>query len=159
MDAKVREPRAGEPNDCHAPRRAGSCARTRPAARTALLAAALLAAGPAPWQAVAAQGVVPPAAPRSDARASVPESAVSRAAGATYRLRIVGNLGALSQYSRREAPFWAQELPRLSGGRFTASIVPFDRAGVPGIEMLRLIELGVVPMGTVLMSSLTAQYP
>ncbi len=159
LDAKVREPRAGEPNDCHAPRRAGSCARTRPAARAALMAAALLAAVAAPWPAVATQGASPPASPPPDVRASAPEQGASRAAGATYRLRIVGNLGALSQYSRREAPFWAQELPRLSGGRFTASIVPFDRAGVPGIEMLRLIELGVVPMGTVLMSSLTAQYP
>lgn len=158
LDAKVREPRTREPIDGRALRRAPACARARSAVRAAVLAAALLPCS-AVWQAAAAQGAAPSAAPRSQARASAPEPSASRAAGATYRLRIVGNLGALSQYSRREAPFWAQELPRLSGGRFTASIVPFDRAGVPGIEMLRLIELGVVPMGTVLMSSLTAQYP
>ncbi|AVS75183.1 TRAP transporter substrate-binding protein [Paracidovorax cattleyae] len=103
-------------------------------------------------------GAAAPAEPGPSASpAASPASAPG--AAAPYRLRIVGNLGALSQYSRREAPFWTRDLPRLSGGRFTASIVPFDRAGVPGIEMLRLVELGVVPLGTVLMSSLTAQYP
>ncbi len=116
----------------------------RRAACACALALAVLPAGAAP----AETAVAPPAPSASAPRAAAP-----------YRLRIVGNLGALSQYSRREAPFWTQDLPRLSGGRFTASIVPFDRAGVPGIEMLRLIELGVVPLGTVLMSSLTAQYP
>ncbi|MGY8528391.1 TRAP transporter substrate-binding protein [Paracidovorax citrulli] len=116
----------------------------RRAACACALALAMLPAGAAP----AETAVAPPAPSASAPRAAAP-----------YRLRIVGNLGALSQYSRREAPFWTQDLPRLSGGRFTASIVPFDRAGVPGIEMLRLIELGVVPLGTVLMSSLTAQYP
>lgn len=78
---------------------------------------------------------------------------------ASYHLRVVGGLADLSQYTRREEPFWTRELPRLSGGRYIAEIVPFDRAGVPGTEMLRLLQLGVVPFGTALMSSFTAQYP
>jgi TRAP-type C4-dicarboxylate transport system substrate-binding protein len=76
-----------------------------------------------------------------------------------YHLRIVGGLAGLSQYLHREEPFWTQELARLSGGRYSAEIVPFDRAGVPGTEMLRLLQLGVVPFGTALMSSFSAQYP
>ncbi len=76
-----------------------------------------------------------------------------------YTLRIVGGLAATNQYTRQEEPFWAQGLARLSGGKFNAQIVPFDRAGVPGSEMLRLLQLGVVPFGTALMSSFTAQYP
>lgn len=75
------------------------------------------------------------------------------------KLRIVGGLAGLNQYTRNEEPFWSQELARLSAGRFSADIVPFDRAGVPGNDMLRLIQLGIVPFGTVLMSSLSAQYP
>lgn len=78
---------------------------------------------------------------------------------APYKLRVVGGLAALTQFTRWEEPFWSKELLRLSGGRYSADIVPFDRAGVPGVEMLRLLQLGVVPFGTTLMSSLYAQYP
>lgn len=108
------------------------------------LAAAVLAA------AVAAQPAATP----------VPlASSASAASEAAYRLRIVGGLAGLNQYTRQEEPFWARELARLSGGRFQADIVPFDRAGIPGSEMLRLLQLGVVPFGTTLMSSFTAQNP
>jgi TRAP-type C4-dicarboxylate transport system substrate-binding protein len=78
---------------------------------------------------------------------------------APYALNIVGGLAGLHQFTRNEEPFWTQTLPRLSGGQFTAEIVPFDRTGVPGGDMLRLIQLGVVPFGTVLLSSASAQYP
>lgn len=74
------------------------------------------------------------------------------------KLRIVGGLAGVNQYTRHEEPFWTQALSRLSDGRFDADIVPFDRAGVPGGDMLRLIQLGVVPFGTTLLSSLSAQF-
>jgi len=74
-------------------------------------------------------------------------------------LRIVGGLAGLNQYTRNEEPFWTKELSRLSAGRFNADIVPFDRAGVPGGDMLQLIQLGVVPFGTALLSAMSAQYP
>ena len=76
-----------------------------------------------------------------------------------YTLRIVGGLAGITQFTRQEEPFWTTELSRLSDGKFNAEIVPFDRAGVPAGEMLRLLQLGVVPFGTTLMSSLAAQYP
>ncbi len=76
-----------------------------------------------------------------------------------YALRIVGGLAGVHQYTRNEEPFWTKELPRLSGGRFTADIVPIDRTGVPGGDMIRLIQLGVVPFGTILLSSIAATYP
>lgn len=76
-----------------------------------------------------------------------------------YQLRVVGGLAGVSQYTQWEEPFWSRELPRMSGGRFKADIVPFDRAGVPRDDMLRLLQLGVVPFGTVLMGSMTANYP
>ncbi len=77
----------------------------------------------------------------------------------TQRLQIVGGLAGIHQYTRNEEPFWTQELSRLSAGKFDADIVPFDRAGVPAGDMLRLIQLGVVPFGTALVSSVSAQYP
>ena len=76
-----------------------------------------------------------------------------------YQFRVVGGLAGVSQYTQWEEPFWSRELPRMSGGRFQADIVPFDRAGVPRDDMLRLLQLGVVPFGTVLMGSMTANYP
>ena len=78
---------------------------------------------------------------------------------APQKLRIVGGLAGLNQYTRNEEPFWTKELSRLTQGRYTAEIAPFDRAGVPGTEMLRLIQLGVVPFGTALLSNISAQYP
>ncbi|MDP2367268.1 TRAP transporter substrate-binding protein [Rhodoferax sp.] len=74
------------------------------------------------------------------------------------KLRIVGGLAGLNQYVRHEEPFWSKELLRLSNGRFDAEIVPFDRAGVPGGDMLRLIQLGVVPFGTALISTVAQQH-
>src|SRR3990167_6821228 len=64
---------------------------------------------------------------------------------AVHQFRVVGGLAGISQYTRWEEPFWTRELPRISGGRFRADIVPFDRAGVQGEEMLGLGQLGVVP--------------
>lgn len=75
------------------------------------------------------------------------------------RLRIVGGLGGVTQYTGHEEQFWTRDLAALSGGRYTASIVPFDRAGVPGQEMLNLMQLGVVPFGTALMSQMATQFP
>ena len=60
---------------------------------------------------------------------------------APQHLRIVGGLAALNQYTRHEEPFWSRELARLSDGRATAEIVPFDRAGIRAQEMLRLVQL------------------
>jgi TRAP-type C4-dicarboxylate transport system substrate-binding protein len=73
-------------------------------------------------------------------------------AAAPQRLRIVGGLAGVNQYTRYEEPFWTRELSRLSGGRATAEIVPFDRAGIRGQEMLRLVQLGVVPFGTAILN-------
>ncbi len=86
-------------------------------------------------------------------------AAPAPAAAPMQKLRIVGGLADINQYTHHEEPFWTRELARLSAGKFDADIVPFDRAGVPGGDMLRLIELGVVPFGTALMSSLAISHP
>jgi len=75
------------------------------------------------------------------------------------KLKVVGGLAGLNQYVRNEAPFWTQELSRLTNGKYTAEIAPFDQSGIPGDEMLRLMQLGVVPLGTALLSQVSAQVP
>ncbi len=116
------------------------------------LAAALCAAASACCAVAAMPAAAAP--PRAAQSASAPATA-----GAPLRLRVVGGLAGVSQFIRFEQPFWTTELPRLSGGRIMADVVPFDRAGIPGVEMLRLLQLGVVPFGTVLMSSFASLYP
>lgn len=78
---------------------------------------------------------------------------------AQVTLRVVGGIDNVSQFTQLEAPFWTQELPRLSQGRFQAEIVAVDRAGIPGMQMLQLLQLGVVPFGTMLVSQIAMQYP
>jgi TRAP-type C4-dicarboxylate transport system substrate-binding protein len=76
---------------------------------------------------------------------------------APQQLRVVGGLASVNQYTRHEEPFWSRELARLSDGRATAEIVAFDRAGIRGQEMLRLVQLGVVPFGTSLLNQSAVQ--
>ena len=75
------------------------------------------------------------------------------------KLRVVGGLASVSQFTRLEEPFWTKDLAQISQGRFSADIVAFDRAAVPGMQMLQLLQLGVVPFGTMLMGNISAQYP
>lgn len=75
------------------------------------------------------------------------------------QLRIVGGLAGVSQYKQLEAPFWEATLPRLSNGRITATIHPFDRSGLSGPDMLQLMRLGVVPFGTALLSVAASDEP
>lgn len=131
-----------------------------PLRRAAALLPLLLALGVG--GALRAQTAVAPASPAAQPAvpaAAAPAQAAGTSPAAPFKLRIVGGLAGLNQYTRQEEPFWTKELLRASGGRYDAEIVPFDRAGVPGSEMLRLLQLGVVPFGTALMSSFTAQYP
>lgn len=94
----------------------------------------------------------------TSSNAASPETSPA-AAAPRVKLRIVGGLAGVHQYTRNEEPFWSRELSRLSNGKYSAEIVPFDRAGIPGGDMLRLLELGVVPFGTTLMSSLQNSHP
>lgn len=86
-------------------------------------------------------------------------SAGDVAAQGTERLRIVGGLAGVNQFTRHEEPFWTQELPRLSGGRYSAEIVPFDRAGIRSQETLALVKLGVLPFATALLSAVAPKDP
>ena len=78
---------------------------------------------------------------------------------APLRLRIVGGLAAGNQYPRHEEPFWQKTLPALAKGLVNTEIVPFDKAGIRTNEMMRLMQLGVVPFGTVLMGGILTTDP
>ena len=82
------------------------------------------------------------------AAAAPAAAAPSSTAVPAARLRIVGGLGSLNQYTRLEEPFWHVTLPALTAGKVHADIAPFDRAGIRGQDMLRLLQQGVVSFGT-----------
>ena len=101
------------------------------------------------WARLACAGVVAVAAPdRTVAADSAP-----------LRLHVVGGLGSLNQFTRHEQPFWDAELATLSGGRYSAEIVPFDRAGIRSQELLTLVQLGAVPFATLQVSGSVTKEP
>lgn len=75
------------------------------------------------------------------------------------RLHVVGGLAGVNQFTHHEEPFWASQLARLSAGRYTAEIVPFDRAGMRGQDMLSLLQKGTVPFATVLVALASTRDP
>jgi TRAP-type C4-dicarboxylate transport system substrate-binding protein len=83
----------------------------------------------------------------------------ARAADDPIQLKVVGGLAGVSQYTRFEEPFWTQRVPQLTDGRIRPEIHPFDRSGLPGNEMLRLMQLGVVSYGTALLALVSGDEP
>jgi TRAP-type C4-dicarboxylate transport system substrate-binding protein len=75
------------------------------------------------------------------------------------QIDVVGGLAGVNQYERLEQPFWSTRVPEITGGRVQARIVPFDRSGVRGQEMLQLLRLGVVSFGNVLLGLAAADEP
>lgn len=73
------------------------------------------------------------------------------------KLRIVGGLGGVNQFVRYEEPFWSKDFATLTQGQATASIVAYDKAGMRTHEVLRLMQLGVVPFGTALLAGIATQ--
>jgi TRAP-type C4-dicarboxylate transport system substrate-binding protein len=78
---------------------------------------------------------------------------------AATRLRIVGGMASTSQYQHYEEPFWTRTLPALTGQQVQAEIEPFDRAGIRGQDVLRLMQTGVVPFGTAVFGLSAANEP
>jgi TRAP-type C4-dicarboxylate transport system substrate-binding protein len=86
-------------------------------------------------------------------------TASGAAPDAPVTLRVVGGLANVNQFTRHEEPFWTRELPQLTGGKLNGEVTAFDRAGIRGQDMLRLMQLGVVPFGTALLSLSGVQEP
>lgn len=75
------------------------------------------------------------------------------------QIDVVGGLAGVSQFERLERPFWSNRVPEITGGQAQAQIVPFDRSGIRGQEMLQLLRLGVVSFGNVLLGLAAADEP
>jgi TRAP-type C4-dicarboxylate transport system substrate-binding protein len=85
--------------------------------------------------------------------------AQSRNDSDVIRLRILGGLDGVTQYTKHEQPFWTKTLAARSRGRIQAEITPVDRAGIRVQESLSLLQLGVISFGTSLLSQVGALAP
>lgn len=75
------------------------------------------------------------------------------------RLKIIGGLGGVSQFTQHEAPFWREKLPALTGGAVVADIEPFDRSGIRAAEIPDLLRLGVLGFSSMPLGQLSAELP
>jgi TRAP-type C4-dicarboxylate transport system substrate-binding protein len=74
-------------------------------------------------------------------------------------LKVVGGLGATSQYKNFEEPFWTKRLAERSGGKVTAEVAAYDQLGIRGPEVLQLTKLGVLTFATGSLSALASDDP
>jgi TRAP-type C4-dicarboxylate transport system substrate-binding protein len=72
---------------------------------------------------------------------------------------VIGGLAGVSQYERFEEPFWTTTVPTITGGRVRAHVVPVERSGVRGQDVLQLLRLGVVSFGNVLLALAASDEP
>ena len=78
---------------------------------------------------------------------------------AVIELDVIGGLAGVSQYEKFEEPFWSTNVPVITGGRVQAHIVPSERSGVRGQDVLQLLRLGVVSFGNVLLALASSDEP
>lgn len=79
--------------------------------------------------------------------------------GTPIQIKVVGGLGDVPQFKNFEEPFWRKELPALTHGQVRADIVAFDKAGIRSHEAMRLMQLGVVPFGSALLTAIMVSDP
>lgn len=61
----------------------------------------------------------------------------------TKQFKVAGTFGNLTNWTAIEKPFWADTMPKASGGKITAQATPFTELGLKGSELMRLVKLGV----------------
>lgn len=74
-------------------------------------------------------------------------------------LRVVGSISTLPQYKEFEVPFWTRELAERSGGKVTGEIRGFNEMGLKGPEVLRMMGMGSMEIGSTPLFYLAADDP
>ncbi|MBP0481690.1 TRAP transporter substrate-binding protein [Sagittula salina] len=63
------------------------------------------------------------------------------------QLAVVGSWSSLPLYKQFTTPFWTEELPKLTGGAFSAQLTSFDQMGIAGGDVYRMLGDGVFDVG------------
>ncbi len=75
------------------------------------------------------------------------------------KLKGHGTWEILSQFKDYEKPFWTEEVPKLTEGRVQVDYTAFNTAGLKGPEIVRLVKLGALDLGTTVLSYVSAEDP
>ncbi|HYD59470.1 MAG TPA: TRAP transporter substrate-binding protein [Noviherbaspirillum sp.] len=83
----------------------------------------------------------------------------SLAAEPEIKLRVFGSWDMLSQFNDYERPFWTEKVPAMLGERIAIELTPFNKAGLKGSEIVRLMNLRAIDIGTAILSYISEQDP
>lgn len=80
-------------------------------------------------------------------------------AAETLKLKGHGSWEMLSQFRDFEKPFWTEQLAKDTDGRIEVDYTAFNSAGLKGPEIVRLMKLGAIDLGTTVLSYISAEDP
>ncbi|MEO8527338.1 MAG: TRAP transporter substrate-binding protein [Caldimonas sp.] len=72
---------------------------------------------------------------------------------------VVGSIGGLSMYTKRELPFWDETVPKESGGAITPRVKAFTELGLKGPEVFRLVSSGTLQLAAVVLNYNSGEVP
>jgi TRAP-type C4-dicarboxylate transport system substrate-binding protein len=75
------------------------------------------------------------------------------------KLKGHGSWAQLSQFKDFERPFFADQIKKDTGGRIEVDYTAFNAAGLKGPEIVRLMKLGALDLGTTVLSYISAEDP
>jgi TRAP-type C4-dicarboxylate transport system substrate-binding protein len=75
------------------------------------------------------------------------------------KLKGHGTWAQLSQFKDYEQPFWSQKIAAETEGRVQVDYTAFDTAGLKGPEIVRLMKLGTLDLGTTVLSYISNEDP
>lgn len=58
------------------------------------------------------------------------------------KFTVVGTWGFLDHWKEREGPFWNEQLPKVSDGKYTANAKSQTEVGLSGFEIMKLLKIG-----------------
>lgn len=73
--------------------------------------------------------------------------------------KVLGAFSNLNMSRSVERPMWAQTIPQRSGNQITADFTTIDQMSLQGTEILRLLRLGVIDIGSGNLSYMSADAP
>jgi TRAP-type C4-dicarboxylate transport system substrate-binding protein len=75
------------------------------------------------------------------------------------QFNVVGSIGALTPYVKKEVPFWSQQVPQASNGAIKAQIKPFTELGFKGPEVFRLTSQGTLQLSHAVLNYSSGEVP
>lgn len=75
------------------------------------------------------------------------------------QFNVVGSIGVLTPYTRREVPFWTVDVPKASNGAIKAQIKPFTELGFKGPEVFRLTSQGTLQLSHAVLNYSSGEVP